>query len=117
MDGLEFISALKADIGGLRCAIVMLTGVKDERVAVSAMKSGATDYIPKGENIVDVLEHAITGAIDKFRLQRKHNQVYPVRNHTAAVNIGVRHLNGVREIRDFLNCRLRSVNGATQRTF
>jgi PAS domain S-box-containing protein len=71
MDGLEVISALKAEFGELPCPIVMLTGVQDERVAVRAMKSGAIDYIPKSDNIVDGLEQAVLSAIEKFGLRRQ----------------------------------------------
>ena len=71
MDGLEFISRLKQQCGDLPCPVVMLTGVRDELVAVRAMTSGATDYIPKGEDLIRVLVPAITGAIEKFRLRRK----------------------------------------------
>jgi PAS domain S-box-containing protein len=71
MDGLEFMSAVKREFGDLPCPIVMLTGVRDERIAVRAMKSGAADYIPKSDNIADALERAIMGAIEKSRMRRQ----------------------------------------------
>lgn len=71
IDGLEFMSALKREFGDLPCPIVMLTGVRDERTAVKAMKSGAADYIPKSDNIADALERAIMGAIEKSRMRRQ----------------------------------------------
>ncbi len=71
MDGLEFMSAVKAEYGDLPCPIVMLTGVRDERIAVKAMKSGAADYIPKSDNLTDALERAIMGAIEKSRMRRQ----------------------------------------------
>jgi FixJ family two-component response regulator len=39
------------------CAVVMLTGVGDESIAVRAMKSGTADYLPKSENIGEILGH------------------------------------------------------------
>jgi two-component system, cell cycle sensor histidine kinase and response regulator CckA len=71
MDGLEFMSAVKREFGDLPCPIVMLTGVRDERIAVRAMKSGAADYIPKSDNVGDALERAIVGAIEKSRMRRQ----------------------------------------------
>lgn len=71
MDGLEFISALKEQYGDVPCAVLMLTGIRDERVAVRAMTSGATDYLPKTEDIGKILEAAIIGAIEKFRMRRQ----------------------------------------------
>ena len=71
MDGLEFISVLKAAYGDMPCAVVMLTGIRDERVAVRAMNSGATDYLPKTEDTGKILAAAITGAIEKFRMPGK----------------------------------------------
>lgn len=74
LNGLEFIAALRNECGELPCAIVMITGVHDERVAVEAMKSGATDYIPKTDNIGDFLQHAVISAVEKFRMARQIEQ-------------------------------------------
>jgi CheY-like chemotaxis protein len=71
MTGVEFIETLREDAGSLPCAIVMLTGIADERVAVRAVNAGATDYLPKSENMEAVLEHSIVNAVDKFRLERE----------------------------------------------
>ena len=71
MDGLEFMSAFKIEFGDAQCPVVMLTGVRDERIAVRAMKSGAADYIRKSDNIAEALERTIIGAIDKFRMRRQ----------------------------------------------
>jgi len=68
MNGLEFIDRLRAAAGKIPCAVVMLTGIADERVAVRAVNAGATDYVPKSENMESVLEHSIFNAIDKYRL-------------------------------------------------
>jgi PAS domain S-box-containing protein len=71
MNGLEFIDRLRKVQGGLPCAVVMLTGISDERVAVKAVTAGATDYVPKSDNMEAVLEHSIFNAIDKFGLEKE----------------------------------------------
>ena len=71
MTGVEFLETLRARAGSIPCAIVMLTGIADERVAVRAVNAGATDYVPKSENMEAILEHSILNAIDKHRLERE----------------------------------------------
>jgi signal transduction histidine kinase len=71
MNGLQFMERLRAQNGGIPCAVVMLTGIADERVAVRAVNAGATDYVPKRENMEAVLEHSIFNAIDKYRLEKE----------------------------------------------
>ncbi|HVW85630.1 MAG TPA: response regulator, partial [Bryobacteraceae bacterium] len=71
MTGLEFIDRLRESSGGIPCALVMLTGIADERIAVRAVNAGATDYLPKSENMETVLEHSIYNAIDKHRLEKE----------------------------------------------
>ncbi len=71
MDGLEFLSLLKERHGDLPCAVVMLTGVGDESIAVRAMKSGTEDYLPKSESIGEILVHTVISAIEKFRMRRQ----------------------------------------------
>ncbi|HVW83064.1 MAG TPA: response regulator, partial [Bryobacteraceae bacterium] len=71
MTGLEFIDRLRESSGEIPCALVMLTGIADERIAVRAVNAGATDYLPKSENMETVLEHSIYNAIDKHRLEKE----------------------------------------------
>jgi PAS domain S-box-containing protein len=71
MNGLAFIEKLRDDLGSIPCALVMLTGIADERVAVKAVNAGATDYVPKSDNMEAVLDHSIFNAIDKFRLEQE----------------------------------------------
>lgn len=48
--------------------IVMVTGRGDEKVAVRALKLGASDYIVKSELTSDAIYRAVHNAIDKARL-------------------------------------------------
>ncbi len=70
MNGVEVLERLKNGPARLPAAVVVLTAVRDEMIAVAAMKSGATDYLPKGEVDAGTIAHAIDNAIEKFRLAR-----------------------------------------------
>jgi diguanylate cyclase (GGDEF)-like protein len=63
LDGLAFLSALRAGSGETRIPVVMLTGRGDEMVAVQAMKRGAQDYLTKSEATAESLRRAIQGAM------------------------------------------------------
>jgi two-component system cell cycle sensor histidine kinase/response regulator CckA len=71
MKGFEFMAALKRDSAVSSVPVVMLTAIRDERVAVEAMKSGAMDYLPKGRVAAETLAHAIDNVVAKFRMQRE----------------------------------------------
>jgi CheY-like chemotaxis protein len=49
MDSLEVWHRLRGENGRLPCAVVMVTAPGGEEPAVNAMKSGAMDYMPKGQ--------------------------------------------------------------------
>jgi two-component system cell cycle sensor histidine kinase/response regulator CckA len=71
MNGLEVLDALKDGVGFSTLPVVMLTGVRDERVAVEAMKRGVMDYVPKGPHAAESLAYAVENAVEKYRLQRE----------------------------------------------
>jgi PAS domain S-box-containing protein len=66
--GLEFLNAFAPN--GTACAVVMLTGVGDETLAVAAMQAGAEDYLVKASLTPSVLHKAIEKAIERFALRR-----------------------------------------------
>ncbi len=68
-NGLEVVRALQ----GTRedCAIVMLTALGNERVAVEAMKAGVLDYASKDSATPEALQQIVRSAIQKFRMRRK----------------------------------------------
>ena len=70
MDGLEVMLQLRGDEGLLPCAIVMLTACGGTELAVTAMKSGAMDYLPKGQISAEVLAHTVLNAIERFDMLR-----------------------------------------------
>jgi two-component system cell cycle sensor histidine kinase/response regulator CckA len=75
MDGLEVLRRLRGESDRPPCAIVMLTACGGEELAVNAMKSGAMDYLPKGQVSAEVLVHTALNAIERFQmLQRIEDQ-------------------------------------------
>ena len=69
IDGLEFLSELKRQMGKNNLPVVMLTGQGNEAIAVQAMKSGASDYLVKGSTTAESLRLAIHNVVKRFHLQ------------------------------------------------
>jgi FixJ family two-component response regulator len=72
MTGLEFLGHLTRDApaGVLTFAVVMLTGVASEQVAIQAMKNGAQDYLVKDRLTAEALSSAVKNATEKVALIR-----------------------------------------------
>jgi sigma-B regulation protein RsbU (phosphoserine phosphatase) len=68
-DGLSLLAHIQLMPEARRPAVIMLTGIGREEVAVEAMKSGAKDYLSKDHIDIPSLVRAITGA-----LSRKHTE-------------------------------------------
>jgi light-regulated signal transduction histidine kinase (bacteriophytochrome) len=68
MNGLEFLAELTDDVGSVLFPVVVLTGVSHEAIAVKAMKSGAQDYLVKGNITTANLHRAIQNAIERVEL-------------------------------------------------
>lgn len=69
INGLEFLSQLQLQMGKTNLPVVMLTGQGNEAIAVQAMKSGASDYLVKGETTAESLRLAIHNVIERNHLQ------------------------------------------------
>lgn len=69
IDGIEFLSELKSQLCKNELPVVMLTGQGNEAIAVQAMKSGASDYLVKGNTTAESLRLAIHNVIERFHLQ------------------------------------------------
>jgi len=69
LSGLEILDAFAAS--GLPCAVVMLTGIGDERLAVAAMRMGAEDYLNKNHLTRERLHQVVNNALKSFDLRRR----------------------------------------------
>jgi len=67
--GLELLKHLQREGAGVPRVVV--TGSGDERKAVEAMKSGAYDYVVKGDLCVDLLERTVRNALKRHSLERE----------------------------------------------
>jgi diguanylate cyclase (GGDEF)-like protein/PAS domain S-box-containing protein len=64
-NGLELLAEVRAR--GLAVPVVMLTGSGDEALVVSALRSGAADYVVKAGAYLDRLPATLTAVVDTFR--------------------------------------------------
>ena len=72
MTGLEFLTRIRSDdpADAPAFAVVMLTGLADEQVAVDALKNGAQDYLVKDRITPEALLAAVERANEKVGLLR-----------------------------------------------
>lgn len=70
-DGLALLAAVNDLPEATRPVVIMLTGGGSEQVAVEAMKLGAKDYMVKTAVNLPALRRAITGALDRRRLEEQ----------------------------------------------
>lgn len=69
VSGLEFIKTIRKQEANKHIPIIMMTGEGDEKLAVEIMKSGAQDYLIKGDITEELLNHSIKNAIRTCELQ------------------------------------------------
>ncbi|HWF07117.1 MAG TPA: ATP-binding protein [Bryobacteraceae bacterium] len=74
LDGLRMIRLLHEGRDYLPCAVVMLTGIGNEEIAVEAMKLGVMDYMAKGPASAQALSRTVASAVQRFRLQQEISQ-------------------------------------------
>ena len=68
-DGLTVLAHIRSLPAAQQPAVIMLTGMGREEVAVEAMKRGAKDYLPKDALDVASLMRAISGALERKNLE------------------------------------------------
>ncbi|MBI5076107.1 MAG: SpoIIE family protein phosphatase [Nitrospirae bacterium] len=73
MDGLGLINAVRT--AGHDVPIIILTGNSEITTAIQAMKTGASDYILKDENIQDTIGISVEKALEKHFLRKQNQQL------------------------------------------
>lgn len=68
-NGLEVLAELRD--AGIDLPVIMLTGGKDFRIAVEAMKYGVSDYLVKEEAIDSLFPRSILNAVEKYVLRNQ----------------------------------------------
>ncbi|ATB31600.1 sensor histidine kinase [Melittangium boletus] len=71
LSGLEFLRRLVDEEGLLRPPVVMVTGRGSERIAVEALKGGASDYLVKSEVTPESLYRAVRNAVEKEDIRKR----------------------------------------------
>ncbi|MGE0453272.1 MAG: PAS domain S-box protein [Vicinamibacteria bacterium] len=81
---------------GLGVAVVILTSVGDEEVAVAALKAGADDYVAKREGYAARLPTTLEAALARFRAERQRRsgtlRVLYAEHHASDLALTERHL-------------------------
>lgn len=94
-NGLEFIKEAQCKKELKQIPIIMLTGEGAEQVAVTALKSGAKDYIIKDELSPAVLEKTIRSVINSKKLeakiQKQHDKIKSLAYHDSLTSLLNRH--------------------------
>lgn len=72
-DGLTTLQQLRD--AGVDAPIVYVTGSDESRIAVAALKAGASDYVVKtgADDFLDLLARALAQALDQVRLRRERD--------------------------------------------
>ena len=73
--GLELLTAIKKAHPRQKFPVIMMTSQGDERLAVQAMKLGASDYLVKNDITASTLCHYVETAIDQWNLSGKLTQL------------------------------------------
>jgi len=60
---------------GRGAAIIVLTGLDDEELAVQAVRAGAQDYLPKGSMTADLLRRALRYALDRNHSEQQLREI------------------------------------------
>lgn len=109
-DGLEFLNLLKLQSDLPQVPVVMLTGQGNEVIAVQAMKSGAQDYLVKGNLTATILCRTLHRVMERLHLVQQLEKSREQQRLIGEIALRIRQslrledvLNGVvTEVRQFL---------------
>ncbi len=74
--GLTLLDNIRKSINN-HCAVIMITGLGDEKIAAEAMRLGASDYLLKDQLKSAQLIHSISSSIQRASLEKKlHNMAH-----------------------------------------
>ena len=87
-DGLTLLNNIRTNFGK-RCAVIMVTGLGDEKIAAEAMRLGASDYLIKGNLESAQLFRAILSAIQRATLEQN---IHDLAHYDMLTGLVSRHL-------------------------
>lgn len=92
-NGMDLLTKIRQK--NLPIAIIILTGISDEEIAITALKTGADDYLAKTRDYLKKLPEAINFAIENFKKINKNKSkiinVLYVEWHEADIEFTKRH--------------------------
>ncbi|HKQ80479.1 MAG TPA: PAS domain S-box protein [Blastocatellia bacterium] len=93
-DGLSLLTYIRER--GLPFAVVVITGTGDEKTAVTAIKAGADDYVPKRDDYLERLPLTLENALHSYRAQTSR-QSRPIKalyaeDYDTDIDLTLRHL-------------------------
>lgn len=75
-DGIEMVMAMRSEAKGTGVAIVMMSNLEEEQLALDCLKAGAQDFIAKSEISAARLRRAIAHGQTRFELEKELRQSY-----------------------------------------
>jgi len=73
IDGLSLLHKILAE--GLDIPVIMVTGSGSERIAVKALKTGASDYVVKSNDFLSKLPHVVRDNLEKHEMRRRNRDL------------------------------------------
>ncbi len=74
-NGLEILQAIQKTTSTKKIPLILMTGQGDERLAVQAIKQGASDYLVKNDITASTLCHYVETAIAQWKFSEKLTQL------------------------------------------
>ena len=110
MDGLDLLAVLPQN-GKQRIPVLMVTGQGHEAIAVQAIKSGAEDYLIKGNLTANELCRTLDRTIEQFQLRQQLQQQQQQQHLISTIALSIRQSlqleeileTTVTEVQQFLN--------------
>jgi PAS domain S-box-containing protein len=113
-DGLKFLAELSVQSHGRMPPAVMMTGQGNEKIAVSALKLGAEDYLVKNDLTPELLQLKVRRAIENSRLrQQQQQQTERLRASVENMSDNYGNLSAIRDTRgEIIDFRFDYLNAA-----
>lgn len=89
-NGMDLLTELREE--QIEIPIIILTGLGSEEIAISALKAGANDYIPKKTGFHKLIPEQIKFTVNKALQNRQNLSILYVEHHQSDVDLTLLHL-------------------------
>ena len=80
-DSYGFETLTRMEAKKINTPIIVMTGLKDERIGIEALRHGANDYLVKGQITADLFLRTVNYSIERFHLEQMKNDMISYVNH------------------------------------